>query len=122
MTTCAPTQHLKTLNPHLDHASFDAIFISEHNPYKFKQGHCQVSSFGVGGTNGHAIFWGRKFDEVQKDYTKMFLRKMLSSPPPMVQDGSNPADWDFRGLSYDAQPGEKYTVTFSKDDVTGEER
>merc|ERR1719434_325130 len=24
--TCAPTLHLKTLNPHLDHAAFDAVY------------------------------------------------------------------------------------------------
>ena len=55
-----PTQHVKTLNPHLDHAAFDALYTTEHTAYKYAQGHCQVSSFGVGGTNGHAIFWGEK--------------------------------------------------------------
>jgi len=118
---CAPTIHLKTLNPHLEHAAFDAIFCTETNPYKYKQGHCQVSSFGVGGTNGHAIFWGKGKD-VEKDYSKIFFKKLTESPPPIVQDGSNPADWEFNGLPYDSQPGDKYKITFSKDDVTGEER
>merc|ERR1719353_169890 len=57
--TSAPTIHLKTLNPHLDHAAFDAIFTSEATKYMYPMGHCQVSSFGVGGTNGHAIMWGK---------------------------------------------------------------
>merc|ERR1719210_1394587 len=35
---CAPTIHLKTLNPHLDHSAFEAIFCTEVNPYKYKQG------------------------------------------------------------------------------------
>jgi len=25
-----PTQHVKTLNPHLDHAAFDALYTTEH--------------------------------------------------------------------------------------------
>jgi len=120
-TVCAPTIHLKTLNPHLDHASFDAIFCTELNPYKYRQGHCQVSSFGVGGTNGHAIFWGRKVQEVTTDYAKIFLQRLLSSPPPIIQDGTNPADWDFSGPSYDSQPGDKYRVMLSRDELTGEE-
>merc|ERR1719464_2684986 len=86
--TCAPTQHVKTLNPHLDHAAFDAIFITEGNPYKYKQGHCQVSSFGVGGTNGHAIFWGKGF-EPEVDATQLFFKKLMVMPPPIIQDGSN---------------------------------
>nr|AQS99236.1 type I polyketide synthase [Gambierdiscus polynesiensis] len=122
MTICAPTSHLKTLNPHLDHTSFNAIFCTESNPYKYKQGHCQVSSFGVGGTNGHAIFWGKKANEAQVSFAKLFLKKLMASPPPIVQDGSNPADWDFSGLSFDSMPGDRYKVVLSKDTLTGEEK
>merc|ERR1712113_1009595 len=95
--TCAATQHLKTLNPHLDHTSFDAIFCSEANPYKYKQGHCQVSSFGVGGTNGHAIFWGesQRHKEASPDYHRTFLQKVMNAPPPIVVDGADPSSWEF---------------------------
>ena len=30
LTAQLPTQHLKTLNPHLDHAAFDAVYTTEH--------------------------------------------------------------------------------------------
>merc|ERR1712190_392017 len=85
---CAPTQHLKTLNPHLDHAAFDAIFITELNPYKYKQGHCQVSSFGVGGTNGHAIFWGECF-KPPVDHKRKLMQKLMGASAPIVADGRN---------------------------------
>ncbi|CAE8699418.1 unnamed protein product, partial [Polarella glacialis] len=117
---CAPTQHLKTLNPHLDHAAFDAVYATEHTKYKYKQGHCQVSSFGVGGTNGHAIFWG---EEVQPnvDFRKVFLRKIMNSRPPIITDGTDPSSWEFGGLGYTAKPGESYRVCLERDVVTGEE-
>merc|ERR1712190_654631 len=115
-----PTQHLKTLNPHLDHAAFDAIFITELNPYKYKQGHCQVSSFGVGGTNGHAIFWGESCVEAP-DSRKQFLDKIKSLPPPIVAIGSDPAKWEFTVMSYNPTPGEGYQIIYSKDPLTGEE-
>merc|ERR1711972_86045 len=95
MIVCAPTQHLKCLNPHLDHAAFDAFFASEANPYLYNAGHAQVSSFGVGGTNGHAIFWGEKTIQADVDNTKLFLRKLRRTPCPINADGSNPAAWDY---------------------------
>merc|ERR1719282_2122477 len=55
---CCPTLHLRTLNPHLEHAAFDAIFQTEGACYTYLQGHSQVSSFGFGGSNGHGVFWG----------------------------------------------------------------
>merc|ERR1712187_19132 len=118
--TCAPTQHFKCLNPHLDHAAFDAIFISEHNPYKYKQGHCQVSSFGVGGTNGHAIFWGEGYTP-PIDVRKIFLNKMACGKGNILTDGSDASQWESKGLSFNPEPGEKYNVIYSKNPVTNEE-
>nr|AQS99293.1 type I polyketide synthase [Gambierdiscus excentricus] len=121
MLVCCPTQHLKTLNAHLDHAAFDAIFISEHCPYKYRQGHCQVSSFGVGGTNGHAIFWGEGKDKVSVDVRKAFLLKVKKGPPSIIADGPRPSDWEFSGIAPDVRPGEKYRVTFLRDQLTKDE-
>merc|ERR1712039_129297 len=116
--TCAPTQHFKSLNPHLDHAAFEAIFITETNPYKYKQGHCQVSSFGVGGTNGHAIFWGEGY-KPPPDFRKVFTNKMLGAMAPIIADGSDPSGWEFSGLPFDAAADDKYSIIFTKDPVTG---
>jgi 3-oxoacyl-(acyl-carrier-protein) synthase len=115
--TCAPTQHFKTLNPHLDHAAFDAIFISEHNPYKYKQGHCQVSSFGVGGTNGHAIFWGEGHKPPQ-DVRKIFLNKLARNKGNVLTDGSDPSKWH---VGFNPKAGENYSVIYSKDPLTNED-
>jgi len=123
-TRCAPTVHLKTLNPHLDHAAFDAIFCTETNPYKYRQGHCQVSSFGVGGTNGHAIFWGQDSAGNSIDFTKVFMRKLRANPPPVIADGPNPENWEFQGIpkAYDpADAGSKWKVVFERDPISEEE-
>jgi len=119
-TTCCPTQHVKTLNPHLDHASFDAVYATEHMPYKYKQGHAQVSSFGVGGTNGHAIFWGEG-SKPEPDYKKLFLGKIRQAPAQIIADGSDPALWEYRGPSLDAGPDEQYRIVLQKDLLTNEE-
>lgn len=118
---CAPNVHLKTLNPHLDHAAFDAFFCSEQNPYRYRRGHAQVSSFGVGGTNGHAIFYGENLSSVITDTTKQFLKRLAKLPPPIIFDGNNPADWEYNGVDYNAKPGDRYEVIIEKDNITGEE-
>lgn len=116
-----PTQHLKTLNPHLDHAAFDALYSTEQTAYKYAQGHCQVSSFGVGGTNGHAIFWGEKA-QPDVDFRRVFLKKIMRATPPITTEGStDPALWDYRGLDYKATMGDTYKVSLDKDPLTGEE-
>jgi len=117
---CAATQHVKTLNPHLDHAAFEAIFCTEHNPYKYKQGHCQVSSFGVGGTNGHAIFWGEGFKQTP-NYGKMFMGKLRRASVPIIVDGPDPANWVYSGPDYNAGPDVKYNIILNRDPVTEEE-
>jgi len=112
---CPPTQHFKTLNPHLDHAMFDAIFCTETNPYLYPQGHCQVSSFGVGGTNGHAIFWGKNESLKNVDWTKKFLKKIQDTPAKIIVDGPNPETWDYEGPDYNSEPGDRFTVTVTKE-------
>eukprot|EP00913_Durusdinium_trenchii_P010706 g10045.t1 len=55
-----PVCHLRQLNPHLDQTGFQAFFNSELGSYNYSQGIVHVSSFGFGGTNAHAIFWGEE--------------------------------------------------------------
>lgn len=115
---CCPTLHLRSLNPHLEHAAFDAIFQSEGACYAYVQGHSQVSSFGFGGTNAHGIFWGQNLDMIP-DTEKLFHRKLKSRPPPEVRVmGSNPDDWeadfpDWRNVDR----GAKFQVSLSPQDM-----
>lgn len=88
---CAPTQHLRTLNPHLEHAMFDAHFETEPLAFATNQGNSQVSSFGFGGTNAHGIFWGQNVT-IKEDVEKVWMKKLLSRPPPEVRP---------MGLDYD---------------------
>lgn len=117
--SCA-TLHLKTLNPHLDHAAFEAFFTTEHTPYKYRRGHCQVSSFGVGGTNGHAIFWGEKAEE-EVDFRKLLLRKLMKAPPPIIAQGTDPSNWEYNGIDLCSKQGDNYRIMIQTDPVTGEE-
>merc|ERR1712139_216910 len=96
-TKCAPSQHLRQLNPHLEHAQFTAFYATEACDYKFRQGHCQVSSFGVGGTNGHAIFWGTDVMTQKKNPVAMLIQRYESCRPPVIADGPNPENWEYNG-------------------------
>mmetsp|Transcript_120112 Transcript_120112/g.299623 ORF Transcript_120112/g.299623 Transcript_120112/m.299623 type:complete len:960 (+) Transcript_120112:115-2994(+) len=115
---CCSTLHLRTLNPHLEHAAFDAIFQTETACYAYVQGHSQVSSFGFGGTNAHGIFWGQNLD-ITPDSEKLFHKKLAERPPPEVRVmGNNPDDWeadfpDWRNVDRNA----KWQVTMGPDDV-----
>lgn len=121
-TKCPATIHFRTLNPHLDHAKFDAIFTSEAQDYKYKRGHCQVSSFGVGGTNGHAIFWGEDIYSAARivDHKSVFMQRLQNVRPTLIPNGPDPADWDFSGPDFKSKPGDKYSVIVEKDGITGE--
>jgi hypothetical protein len=115
-TKCAPTLHVRTLNPHLEHAAFDAIFQTEAAEYTYYQGHSQVSSFGFGGANGHGIFWGRNL-EAQPDVKKLWAKKLAARPPPQVRVmGSNPDEWeaDFPDMRV-CRTGAKFSTTFGPD-------
>lgn len=119
-TKSAPTIHLKTLNPHLEHTQFDAFFSTECTPYKYNQGHCQVSSFGVGGTNGHAVFWGEEsYAAKTVDPEKLFMKKLEVQPPKIIADGPDPEDWNYSGPAGVLKPGEAYRVRIDRDPVTG---
>mmetsp|Transcript_67468 Transcript_67468/g.156609 ORF Transcript_67468/g.156609 Transcript_67468/m.156609 type:complete len:957 (+) Transcript_67468:179-3049(+) len=114
---CCPTLHLRTLNPHLEHAAFEAIFQTEAACYHYAQGHSQVSSFGFGGTNGHGIFWGQNFSN-QPDVFTLWQRRLESRKVPQVRAvGNNPDDWeaDFPDIR-ECTPGTKYKVQMSPDD------
>mmetsp|Transcript_3826 Transcript_3826/g.9879 ORF Transcript_3826/g.9879 Transcript_3826/m.9879 type:complete len:961 (-) Transcript_3826:56-2938(-) len=122
----ASTIHVRVLNPHLEHTAFDAFFATEHTPYRYRQGHCQVSSFGVGGTNGHAIFWGEAgahgADGHEKpDYRQKFLRKIMDAPLSIIADGPNPENWECTGIPHDYKPNDRFKVVFTQDPLTKED-
>merc|ERR1712070_1155666 len=80
-----------------------------------------VSSFGVGGTNGHAIFWGEDLSPCQElDPQKLLLAKISRQMPTLIADGPDPANWDFSGPDFRAKPGDKYIISIEKDPMTGE--
>lgn len=116
---CCPTVHLRTLNPHLEHAAFDAIFQTEGACYTYVQGHSQVSSFGFGGTNGHGIFWGQNLDQIP-DAEKLFHKKLKERPPPEVRVmGSNPDDWEADFPNWrEVDRSSRFTVSMSPNDMS----
>merc|ERR1712187_248863 len=114
---CLTTLHLRTLNPHLEHAAFDAIFQTENANYAYIQGHGQVSSFGFGGSNGHGIFWGHNI-LIEEDYDLMARKRIKKRAAPEVRVlGKDPEEWDadFPDLR-SLKPGAKISATLNKDD------
>jgi len=109
---CAPTLHVRTLNPHLEHAAFDAIFETEAAIYPYTQGHSQVSSFGFGGTNGHGILWGRN-DAMDIGALGAFEKKIRNASLPEVRpQGNSPDDWDhdYPALTMEEMKNNRYSL------------
>jgi len=122
---CVPTLQVRTLNPHLQHTQFEASFSTELGHYNFPQGHSQISSFGFGGTNGHAIFWGTDLTAKMStvDLATLFRKKLESLPPPEVRaKGPNPDDWEWDAPdTRNTREDTKWSVTWgSADSLEGE--
>mmetsp|Transcript_19000 Transcript_19000/g.44339 ORF Transcript_19000/g.44339 Transcript_19000/m.44339 type:complete len:954 (+) Transcript_19000:72-2933(+) len=106
-TAAAPTVHFRVLNAHLEHAAFDAFFSTEVVPYRYNTGHCQVSSFGVGGTNGHCIFWGEHVLDEDEDTGAKLLSTVQREAGKVIVDGPNPEKWHYFGPDIKVTPGSK---------------
>eukprot|EP00438_Fugacium_kawagutii_P005639 Skav216577 [mRNA] locus=scaffold3598:160151:173542:+ [translate_table: standard] len=122
-----PCCHLRQLNPHLDQTGgFVAVFNSELNCYNYSQGNVHVSSFGFGGTNAHAIFWGEDSPagstNAQDVYhaptnAELFQKRLRQMAPPEVRiNGSDPALWDWDGPDVLILPGDKYSIEMNPDE------
>jgi len=115
--TCYATQHVNVANPHVEHDNFDVMYPLEASGFRYLQGYSQVSSFGHGGTIGHAIFWGEDHN-AKPDIKRLWEKKVSSRRPPEVRPmGPNPDNWeadfpDTRTLRDDT----KYQITLSPDD------
>merc|ERR1711920_50533 len=115
--TAGTALHLNQLNPHLEHSVFDAFFESELNKFPFEQGHCHISSFGFGGSNGHAIFWGQSVSTVHGSTPELIMKKISKMAPPEVRPvGDDPDEWESDLFEADMKPGDKYVITMKSDD------
>lgn len=113
---CAPNVHFRSLNAHLEHAAFEAVYMSELGSFPYAQGHCQVSSFGFGGSNGHAIFWGQS-DTKPLDIKAAFRQRVAKASPPQVWPrGNNADDWDSDYPDVDAKPGDIWRLCFYEEE------
>ncbi|CAE7441170.1 ppsA [Symbiodinium natans] len=115
-SSAIPCCHLRQLNPHLDQTGFNAVFNSELNSYQYSQGNVHVSSFGFGGTNAHAIFWGENVYHAPSN-AELYQKRIWSMSPPEVRvNGSDPALWDWDGPDQVILPGDKYSIEMNPDD------
>lgn len=115
-SNCFECVHFRQLNPHLEHSSFDAVFVTDAMSFTTKHGNTHASSFGFGGTNGHVVFWG---DDVQSvpSVNKALLKRLSRMSAAEVRPiGDNPDEWESDLPEADAKPGTKYTIVINRED------
>merc|ERR1712217_55269 len=116
----SPNLHLKEFNPHLDADGFPADFTPEGVVCHYDSALSGVSSFGFGGTNAHAISYGKNVYTTrgagQKDYKKSMREKIAFAPPMEVMMlGDNPEDWESNGMPVDEDKiGKTYQVEINE--------
>lgn len=112
-----PLCHLGVLNPHLEGTDFGGFYNGELGSSNQLQSHYHISSFGFGGTNCHAVFFGQNIYR-NADDSKMFMRRLALMAPPVVKPtGKDASDWETDGLEYVANQGDTYSITILKDDA-----
>lgn len=114
---CFATNHLRILNRHLTHEAFEALFETEGARFRHAQGHSQVSSFGFGGSNGHAIFWGDSIDHPPTILEAAQRRLSMARVPEVRPLGPNPDDWDSDYPEASCRLGDRYSVTIEAGDA-----
>jgi len=107
---------LGQLNPHLEHSVFDSVFETEANRFSYPQGNSHVSSFGFGGSNGHAIFYGKGTQDVGSIKDRILRRLGKMALPEVRPIGDNPADWEADLPDADVRPGDVYRIYISSED------
>lgn len=108
---CFSSLHVRQLNAHLEYEAFEAFFETELSSFKYLQGHSQVTSLGFGGSNGHAVFWGRKFLGEDVDFNQQIRRRLAKMSPPEVRVlGDDPGEWETDGPDHAAQPGDTFRI------------
>jgi len=118
---CAPNQHLKEQNPHLDIEGWPAHLLMEAQPMRADASYVGVSGFGYGGTNSHALAYGRNAvtsrGSSQKYLLSSIYRKVKAASIPEVwMDGEDYEDWATSGVPHlDAAPGKRYHVDLLAD-------
>jgi len=112
----APNQHLREQNPHLDIEGWPAHLLMEALPMKTDASYVGVSGFGYGGTNSHALAYGRNMvtsrGASQKYVMDSIYRKVkAASVPEIWMDGDNYEDWATSGVPHlSAEPGKTYSI------------
>jgi acyl transferase domain-containing protein len=108
-----PLLHGNVLNAYLELKDFEAFFNHEMGSTNLHQGHVNISSFGFGGTNAHAVMWGE--NKLVVTDPKEFWRKQMSkmSPPEIHAIGPDPAEWS-SDLPEAPRPGDVWSVTVQK--------
>mmetsp|Transcript_113956 Transcript_113956/g.302855 ORF Transcript_113956/g.302855 Transcript_113956/m.302855 type:complete len:958 (-) Transcript_113956:111-2984(-) len=118
---CAPNQHLREQNPHLDIEGWPAHMLSEGLPHIADASYVGVSGFGYGGTNAHALAYGKNMvtsrGEGQKHLMNSIYRKVkAASVPEIYMEGDSYEDWATTGVPHlCAEPGKKYHIELMPD-------
>jgi len=118
-TECAPNIHLRELNAHLDVDGFPCYFVSEGSTLTADSVYSGVSSFGVSGTNGHCLAYGKNVCSSrgagQKNIMSLMRQRIVSSPPQVVQCGRGWEEWQSTGRPHNPTPGAMYQVEVTQE-------
>mmetsp|Transcript_89371 Transcript_89371/g.278043 ORF Transcript_89371/g.278043 Transcript_89371/m.278043 type:complete len:959 (+) Transcript_89371:20-2896(+) len=118
---CAPNQHLREQNPHLDIEGWPAHLLMEALPLRADACYVGVSGFGYGGTNSHALAYGRNMitsrGGSQKHLAGSIYRRVKAAAAPEVwMDGDDYEDWATSGVPHlRAEPGQTYHIELLAD-------
>jgi len=118
---CAPNQHLKEQNPHLDIEGWPANLLMEAQAMKADASYVGVSGFGYGGTNSHALAYGKNMVTSRGTSQKFMMKSVYkrikaASVPEVWMDGDNYEEWATSGVPHlSAAPGKTYHVELLQD-------
>merc|ERR1719161_1672405 len=118
--------HLRALNPHLDLTGWPAFFNTELKLMHGDAGYVGVSSFGFGGTNGHAMAWGKCIASsygTGQDVNQAFIQKVSANMPKVKMLGNDPTTWQpDNGPDMFGNPGDQYVISMDEEELTWEKK
>ncbi|CAE7226244.1 ppsA, partial [Symbiodinium pilosum] len=92
-----------------------ALLLQEAQPLKGEASYVGVSGFGYGGTNSHALAFGKNVVTSRggngKNSADTLIRQVRAAPPEIAMVGDNFEDWQSNGVPYlSMKPGQSYQV------------